>query len=119
MEQSQERIAETIRELIEASREAREALALGERTLNRSLHQLEQGSRITDILRASPARTQRELTSQTLSRHASLRHRLRLITIRECDKEGMVAREVSEIWGFSRQRASQFIVEARRLPPGD
>jgi hypothetical protein len=113
MDAAQAQVARAMRELVEANREAREALLKSELLLIRNLNAWESGIGVIEMMRTSNASAQREFTNQPISKQTSLRHQLRLLLIRECDAQGMVAREISEIWGFSRQRAAQLIAEAR------
>ena len=90
-----------------------------EEALVRGVAALEGGTSVMDALRATPAREERMATQEALSRLASARHHFRLLLIAACVDDGMNAREVSELWGFSRQRAQLLIQEARAMKAPD
>lgn len=105
--------------MLEASRGARREMVEYEEALVRGVVALEDGTSVMDALRATPAREERMATQQALNRLATARHHFRLLLIAACVDDGMNAREVSELWGFSRQRAQLLIQEARALKTPD
>jgi len=90
-----------------------------EEALVRGVAALEGGTSVMDALRATPAREERMATQEAMNRLATARHHFRLLLIAACVDDGMNAREVSELWGFSRQRAQLLIQEARGLTASD
>ena len=110
---------EAIREFLEASRGARREMVEYEEALVRGVAALEGGMSVMDALRSTPAREERRATQEAMNRLATARHRFRLLLIAACVEDGMNAREVSELWGFSRQRAQLLIQEARASATSD
>jgi len=90
-----------------------------EEALVRGVAALEGGTSVIDALRATPAREERMATQEALNRLATARHHFRLLLIAACLDDGMNAREVAELWGFSRQRAQLLIQEARAMQAPD
>ena len=90
-----------------------------EEVLVRGAAALEGGTSVIDALRATPAREERMATQEALNRLATARHRFRLLLIAACVDDGMNAREVADLWGFSRQRAQLLIQEARAIKAPD
>ena len=90
-----------------------------EEVLVRGATALEGGTSVIDALRATPAREERMATQEALNRLATARHRFRLLLIAACVDDGMNAREVADLWGFSRQRAQLLIQEARAIKAPD
>ncbi len=90
-----------------------------EKALVRGAAALDGGTSVIDALRGTPARQERMATQEALNRLATARHHFRLLLIAACVDDGMNAREVSELWGFSRQRAQLLIQEARTMKAPD
>lgn len=90
-----------------------------EEVLVRGATALEGGTSVIDALRATPAREERMATQEALNRLATARHRFRLLLIAACVDDGMNAREVADLWGFSRQRAQLLNQEARAIKAPD
>ena len=105
------------REFIEASAELRHALVHAEEGLLKGIDVLEQGGTPMQNLRTPQTKMQRTSVQTAMEQFSEARHRFRMLMISECVKDGMKARELSEMWGFSRQRASKLIGESRCLEP--
>ena len=78
---------------------------------------LEQGGTPMQNLRTPQTKVQRTSVQTAMEQFSEARHRFRMLMISECVNDGMKARELSEMWGFSRQRASKLIGESRCLEP--
>jgi hypothetical protein len=105
------------REFIEASAGLRDALVHAEEGLLKGIDVLEQGGTPMQNLRTPQTKVQRTSVQTAMEQFSEARHRFRMLMISECVNDGMKARELSEMWGFSRQRASKLIGESRCLEP--
>ena len=105
------------REFIGASAELRSTLLHAEEGLLKGIAALERGGTPMENLRTPQTKVQRTSVQSAMERFADARHRFRMLMIGECVHDGMKARELSEMWGFSRQRASKLIGESRCLEP--
>lgn len=99
-------------ELVDASRQARTVLVGLEDALLEGKARLEAGVGVLDALFAVPVSQQRDEMQGVLDRFHTARHQFRLLLVAECASSGMNARQVGEVWGFSRQRAHLLIQEA-------
>jgi len=96
---------------VEVSAELREVLASTEVELLKGIDVLEQGGTPMENLRTPATSRHRSSLQSTVEQFTEARHEYRMVMIGECIKDGMKARELSEMWGFSRQRASKLINE--------
>ena len=110
-------VIRTTREFIETSAELRRALTHAEEGLLKGIAVLEQGGTPMQNLRTPQTKMQRTSVQTAMEQFSEARHRFRMRMISECVNDGMKARELSEMWGFSRQRASKLIGESRCLEP--
>jgi len=99
-------------EFVDASSQVRSVLAGLEDTLLEGKAKLEAGVGVLDALFAVPVSRQRDEMQGVLDRFHTARHQFRLLMVAECASSGMNARQVGELWGFSRQRAHLLIQEA-------
>ena len=83
-----------------------------EYTLFEGKAKLDAGVGVLDALFAVPVSQQRDEMQGVLDRFHTARHQFRLLMVAECASTGMNARQVGELWGFSRQRAHLLIQEA-------
>jgi predicted transcriptional regulator len=119
MDDSHDDVIAATRDFIEASVELREVLAFIEVGLLKGIEVLERGGTPMDNLRTPFTARQRSSMQSALDHLAGARHTYRSLMIAECVKDGMKARELSETWGFSRQRASKLIQEANGQADAD
>lgn len=105
---------DALQDLTDANRVAREVMVEAEELLSRGIEQIRAGVKVTDAVRTEPVSSQRLSTREAMERVEVARNELRLLVIAECVKEGMVPREVAELWGMSRQRADQYVQQIRR-----
>lgn len=119
MSESHQDVIGATRAFIEASAELREVLASVEVGLLKGIDALEAGGTPMDNLRTPLTRRQRLTMQTTLDQFTDARHRYRTVMMTQCVNDGMKARELSELWGFSRQRASLLIQEVRRTASED
>ncbi len=117
MTESEARIVEAMRTLIEANRDVRDELVAGERELIQAIGAIEVGAKITDTLRSSSAGRQRKATQDAFERVIAARHELRLRVIAVCRDEGIRPWEIAEWWGISRQRVDRYIQELKKAAP--
>jgi hypothetical protein len=115
MDESQAQVVSALREFVAANRAAREAMEQGEAVVMMGIEEIERGGSVVDALRAAPASDQRLSTKRTLERLSVARHKVRLLLVAECTSDGMVGREIADLWGFSRQRAAKFVLESREV----
>jgi hypothetical protein len=109
---SLEHVQSALREYREASAHARAVMLDVEETLLEGGKQLDNGMAVLDALFSVPVSKQREEMQGVLDRFHTARHHVRLLMVAECVASGMNARQISEMWGFSRQRAHLLIQEA-------
>ena len=105
-------VQDALLELVDASRQARLVMAGLEDTLFEGKAKLDAGVGVLDALFAVPVSQQRDEMQGVLDRFHTARHQFRLLMVAECASTGMNARQVGELWGFSRQRAHLLIQEA-------
>ncbi|MGA2835122.1 MAG: helix-turn-helix domain-containing protein [Acidimicrobiales bacterium] len=117
MTESEARIVEAMRTLIEANREVRDVLVAAERALEHGIESIEAGTKITDTLRTSSAAPQRRATQEAFERAIAARHELRLRVISVCRDEGIRPWEIAKWWGISRQRVDRYIQELKKDAP--
>jgi len=110
-------VATAIRDLTAALARARSVMRTVEVSLADAARELDSGAHVTETFSTPRVSELRSELNSALDDLAATRHRFRLALVSECAGSGMNAREVSELWGFSRQRAAQLIQETRR-PPG-
>lgn len=118
MDESQAQVVSALREFVAANRAAREAMEQGEAVVMRGIEEIERGGSVVEALRAAPASEQRLSTKRALERLSVARHKVRLLLVAECTSDGMVGREIADLWGFSRQRAAKFVLESREVESG-
>ena len=119
MSETHQDVIAATRAFIEASSELREVLASVEVGLLKGIGILENGGTPMDNLRTPLTRRQRTTMQAALDQFTDARHRYRTLMMAECVDDGMKARELSELWGFSRQRASLLIQEVRKAASED
>jgi hypothetical protein len=114
VEQTSEGIAEAIKDVVDASRHARDVFEGVEDLLTSATDRLHEGGSVVDLVKESPIASERALVQGALEQLNNARHRFRLRVVGACIEAGMTPREVAEWWGISRQRVDQFIQEYRR-----
>jgi len=117
MPQPHDDVIRATREFIDASAALRDALTHAEEGLLKGIAVLEHGGTPMQNLRTPQTKVQRTSVQTAVEQFSEARHRFRMLMIAECVNDGMKARELSEMWGFSRQRASKLIGESRCLEP--
>jgi len=117
MAEPHEDVIRATRAFIDASTELRLVLAHAEEGLLKGIAVLEQGGTPMQNLRTPQTKMQRTSVQAAMEHFSDARHRFRMLMISECVTDGMRARELSEMWGFSRQRASKLIGESRCMAP--
>ena len=103
----------TLNEAAAASSHAREVMMRVEQTLHTEANQLTQGADILETLCTPRIQELRSELNAAMEVVSSTRHQFRLALVAQCVDQGMNARQISELWGFSRQRAQALIQEAR------
>lgn len=103
----------TLNEAAAASSEAREVMMRVERTLHSEAMQLSQGADILETLCTPLIQELRSELNTAMEQVSDTRHNFRLAVVAQCVDQGMSARQISDLWGFSRQRAQALIQEAR------
>ncbi len=101
MAQPRDDVIRTTREFIDASAELRHALNRAEEGLLKGIAVLEQGGTPMQNLRTPQTKVQRTSVQSAMEHFSEARHRFRMLMIAECVNDGMKARELSEMWGFS------------------
>ncbi len=104
-------------EAADACASVKDAIGNIEQALRRGADLLSEGGVLSDAVRLADVKDLRADFEAAMTDLVDTRHRFRLHVIAACCAEGMCAREIAEIWGFSRQRASALIQEARGLTP--
>ena len=117
MREPHDDVIRATREFVEASAELRGALVHAEEGLLKGVDVLERGGTPMQNLRTPQTKMQRTSVQSAMEQFTEARHRFRMLMISECVNDGMKARELSEMWGFSRQRAAKLIGESRELEP--
>jgi len=107
------RIVAAMRNMVEATLAAVEALEADNAQMLRGIEFLESGGGVTEGLKAFPIARRREDTLRALTRTNDARHELRLLAIALCVDEGMPPAVIADIWGVSRQRIGQYIREIK------
>ena len=118
---SKEDVIATLREVRRASARARAAMSQAERGILEGVRRLEDGAEVLETLVGSQVRAHRADLEEALQLVVASRHRFRVVMVAQCVEAGMSARQISELWGFSRQRAAVLVQEAReymRSPAG-
>jgi len=113
MSEPNETVIAALREVAAASAVARQAMGRAEEGILAGVRRLEAGADVMETLGKSQVREHRAVLDTALHQVVSARHRFRLVLVAECVSAGMSAREISELWGFSRQRAAILVQEAR------
>ncbi len=113
---SREDLAAAITDAADAMTDAREVMVGFERTLRSGAAAIVEGADIGAVLAEAKVREFREELKDVLDRVSVTRHKARVLLVAELDSRHVNAREISELWGFSRQRAGQLLQEARDLP---
>jgi len=113
MPASKESVIATLRDVAAASARARSAMSHAEQGILEGIRRLEEGGEILETLGRSQIREHREDLEEALRLVVSSRHRFRVVMVAQCVEAGMSARQISELWGFSRQRAAVLVQEAR------
>ncbi len=103
----------TLREVAAASARARAAMSEAEQGILEGVRRLEAGADVMETLSTSRVRTHREDLEAALRLVVTSRHRFRVVMVAQCVEAGMSARQIAELWGFSRQRAAVLVQEAR------
>ena len=101
---SRESMITAMLDLVDASADARKAMSGVERSILEGVDALVDGADVLECLCTSRVREHREDLEESLRRVTKTRHRFRLVLVAQCAGAGMNAREISELWGFSRQR---------------
>jgi hypothetical protein len=110
---SKENVIATLRDVAAASARARAAMGDAERGILEGVRRLEGGADVLETLSRSQVRAHREELEEALRLVVTSRHRFRVVMVAQCVEAGMNARQISELWGFSRQRAAVLVQEAR------
>jgi hypothetical protein len=119
MTHSDEDIGAALREVIRCSEVARRELEATEDALRHALAYVEEGGSVTAGLRSFPVATRREATQSGIEQMVKSRHDLRLAVIALATADGIGPRELSEIWGVSRQRIDQYLQELKKRGAAD
>ena len=114
MRDADSRIIESVEDLIEANRAARQVMRAGEEILRQGIERLRAGQKISETLADVSAGSQRQATQEANERIADARHTLRVVLIGRCLDEGMRPWEIADAWGMSRQRVDRYIQEIKR-----
>ena len=104
MPESKETVIATLRDVAAASVRARAAMSQAERGILEGVHRLEAGAEVMEALGGSQVREHREELEAALRLVVSSRQRFRVVMVAQCVEAGLSAREIAELWGFSRQR---------------
>jgi len=118
VQDSARKTLEALRQLLEATRAARQAMVETEQLAALGIERLESGLLVADLIRSSTADQDRQTVQDAIDGIVDARHRFRLAAIDACLDDGMTPREIAEAWGISRQRVDQFIQENRRTAEG-
>lgn len=103
----------TLNEAAAASSDARDVMMRVEQTLHSEAIQLSRGADILETLCTPLIQELRSELNAAMEQVSSTRHQFRLAVVAQCVDQGMSARQISDLWGFSRQRAQALIQEAR------
>jgi hypothetical protein len=104
----------SLREAADACGHAQKVMADVESQLRLGASRLEQGEDIGETLVTSRVKELRSDMQSAMDCVEATRHQFRLNLAAHCADMGMSAREISELWGFSRQRAQVLVQEGRR-----
>jgi hypothetical protein len=107
-------IVEAMRHLLVANRAAREAMLMCDELLEGGIERIIAGERIADVVRSTPAGSQRQATQDSLERVNLARQDLRLRVIAACLDQGMLPGQIAEAWGVSRQRIDHYVQRIKR-----
>ena len=113
MPDARDDVIATLREVAAASARARAAMSEAEQGILEGVRRLEAGADVMETLSTSRVRTHREDLEAALRLVVTSRHRFRVVMVAQCVEAGMSARQIAELWGFSRQRAAVLVQEAR------
>ena len=115
VQRAREELAGAITDAADAMAAAREVMVGFEQTLRTGAAAITEDADIGAVLGGARVREFREELKDVLDRLSVTRHKARVLLVAELDARQMNAREISELWGFSRQRAGQLLQEARQL----
>jgi len=113
MPESKDSVIATLRDVAAASARARAAMSEAEGDILEGVRRLEAGAGVMETLSTSGVRAHREDLEAALRLVVTARHRFRVVMVAQCVEANMSARQISELWGFSRQRAAVLVQEAR------
>jgi len=113
MPESKDSVIATLRDVAAASARARAAMIHAERGILDGVRRLEADADVMETLGTSQLRAHREELEAALRLVVTSRQRFRVVMVAQCVEAGMSARQISELWGFSRQRAAVLVQEAR------
>lgn len=111
-------IAASLHDTATAFSDARDVILVVETALSSAASALDEGADVMELLSRTRIKEQREMLQPALEKMGSTRHQFRLLLAAQCAANGMNAREISELWGFSRQRAASLIKESQGMPHG-
>jgi hypothetical protein len=109
----------SLRETADACGHAQRVMADVESQLRLAASRLEEGGDIGETLITSRVKELRTDMQSAMDCVETTRHQFRLNLAAHCADMGMSAREISELWGFSRQRAQVLVQESRRSLPDE
>jgi len=105
----------SIEDLIDAMSHVRSTLLGSELSLARALKEIDGGADIaTAVMNAKPPSTRKEITD-ALTNLERCRHEMRVFVFSAAIERGMSISKLGRLFEFSRQMASRYAKEARRL----
>ena len=114
MPDSKDAVIATLRDVAAASARARAAMSQAEQGILEGVRRLEEGADVMETLGGSQVREHREELEAALRLVMTSRQKFRVVMVAQCVEAGLNARQISELWGFSRQRAAVLVQEARQ-----
>ena len=109
------KLISAMREAVDASANVRDGMITVERSLLEGINDLEGGAGVMETLTTSRVKELRLELQAALDLVTRTRHEFRLALVSECVANGLSTHEISELWGFSRQRAALLVHEVGDL----